>query len=146
MRQAPTPAGHGILPKNLPVQLRIHDTGHLRRMRQTLCAQKINDPSGPRLRIADEGGVIHFEQADARMLAQLFEHAEGVFLLRSLQVVALGLGASIVPHRALALYLQRRRLQKVPLRPRFARELAVVTRKSNYPRPHVEQFVRSILF
>jgi DNA-binding transcriptional LysR family regulator len=63
-----------------------------------------------------------------------------------INMVALGLGASIVPHRALPLYLQRRRLQKIPLRPRFARELAVVTRKSNYPRPHVEQFVKSILF
>ncbi len=61
-------------------------------------------------------------------------------------MVALGLGTSVVPHRALPLYLQRRRLQKAPLRPRFARELAVVTRKTNYPKPHVEQFVRSILF
>ena len=61
-------------------------------------------------------------------------------------MVALGLGASIVPHRALALYLQRRRLQKVALRPKFSRELAVVTRKTNYPKPHVDQFVKSILF
>lgn len=61
-------------------------------------------------------------------------------------MVALGLGASIVPHRALALYLQRRRLQKLALRPKFSRELAVVTRKTNCPRPHVEQFVKSILF
>jgi DNA-binding transcriptional LysR family regulator len=61
-------------------------------------------------------------------------------------MVALGLGASIVPHRALPLYLQRRRLQKLPLRPKFSRELAVVTRKTNYPKAHVEQFVRSILF
>ncbi len=61
-------------------------------------------------------------------------------------MVALGLGASIVPYRALPLYLQRRRLRKIPLRPKFARELAVVTRKTNYPRPHVEQFVKSILF
>src|SRR5688572_28318633 len=61
-------------------------------------------------------------------------------------MVALGLGVSVVPHRALALYLQRRRLHKVALRPRFSRELSVVTRKSNYPRPHVEEFVKSILF
>lgn len=61
-------------------------------------------------------------------------------------MVALGLGVSIVPHRALPLYLQRRRLQKIPLRPRFARELAVVTRKTNYPAPLIEQFVKSILF
>ena len=61
-------------------------------------------------------------------------------------MVALGLGASIVPHRALPLYLQRRRLQKLSLRPRFSRELAVVTRRTNYPKPHVEQFVKSILF
>jgi DNA-binding transcriptional LysR family regulator len=60
--------------------------------------------------------------------------------------VALGLGASIVPHRALPLYLQRRRLQKLSLRPRFSRELAIVTRKTNYPKPPVEQFVKSILF
>ena len=61
-------------------------------------------------------------------------------------MVALGLGASIVPHRTLPLYLQRRRLQKIPLRPGFSRELAVVIRKTNYPRPHVDQFVKSILF
>jgi len=61
-------------------------------------------------------------------------------------MVALGLGASIVPHRAVALYLQRRRLQKVALQPKFSRELAVVTRKTNYPKPHVDQFVKSILF
>ena len=61
-------------------------------------------------------------------------------------MVALGLGVSIVPHRALPLYLQRRRLQKTCAATRFSRELAVVTRKTNYPKPHVEQFVKSILF
>jgi DNA-binding transcriptional LysR family regulator len=61
-------------------------------------------------------------------------------------MVSLGLGASIVPHRALPLYLQRRRLRRISLRPKFSRELAVVVRKTKYPKSEIEQFVKSILF
>jgi DNA-binding transcriptional LysR family regulator len=61
-------------------------------------------------------------------------------------MVGLGLGASVVPNRALPLYLQRRKIRKITLRPRFSREIAVVMRKTNQPRPHVKQFIESILF
>lgn len=61
-------------------------------------------------------------------------------------MVSLGLGVSIVPHRSLPLYLQRRTIRRISLRPGFSREIVVVTRKSKTPRAHVQEFVKSILY
>ena len=45
-------------------------------------------------------------------------------------LTSLGMGISLVPIRALALYGQKRSLRRVPLRPGFSRELVVVVRVS----------------
>jgi DNA-binding transcriptional LysR family regulator len=63
-----------------------------------------------------------------------------------INLVALGMGASLVPIRALALYHQKRGLQRVTLQERFVRELVVVVRKNRKVPPHLQEFVESILF
>jgi len=61
-------------------------------------------------------------------------------------LVALGLGVSVVPHRVLALYGDRRRVGRVRVRPQFVRELAVVVRKNRvHPEP-LASFINGILF
>jgi DNA-binding transcriptional LysR family regulator len=61
-------------------------------------------------------------------------------------LVAMGMGYSIVPHRSLPLYPRTRAILRIPVRPRFARELAVVIRKDRSPPAHVTQFVENVLF
>ncbi len=61
-------------------------------------------------------------------------------------LVAMGMGYSIVPHRSLPLYPRTRAVARVPIRPRFARELAVVIRKDRKPPEHLVRFVENILF
>lgn len=63
-----------------------------------------------------------------------------------IQLVALGMGASFVPHRALALHIRKRGLRRHLTPARFSRELVVVTRRSKNPPSHVAEFVRRILF
>ncbi len=63
-----------------------------------------------------------------------------------INLVALGLGVSLVPHRALPLYAGRRKVRRVALRPRFSRELVVVTTREAPVREHVRQFVANVLF
>jgi DNA-binding transcriptional LysR family regulator len=63
-----------------------------------------------------------------------------------IQLVALGMGASFVPHRALALHTRKRGLRRHLTPTRFSRELVVVTRRSISPPPHVTEFVRQVLF
>lgn len=64
-----------------------------------------------------------------------------------INLVALGMGISLVPHRALPLYAQgRRKLRRINLRPRFSRELVVVTTKELPASEHVRQFVKNVLF
>lgn len=61
-------------------------------------------------------------------------------------LVALGLGVSLVPHRVLALYGERRKIRRIALKPRFIRELAVVVRKNRqHPEP-LASFIGSVLF
>jgi hypothetical protein len=59
--------------------------------------------------------------------------------------VASGMGVSIVPIRALALYGRKRTLQRLPMRARFTRELVVVRRQGKIA-PHLSQFVANVLF
>jgi DNA-binding transcriptional LysR family regulator len=46
-----------------------------------------------------------------------------------INLVSLGMGCSLVPNRALPLFLQRRKIAKIPLKPALQRTLLVVIRK-----------------
>jgi DNA-binding transcriptional LysR family regulator len=61
-------------------------------------------------------------------------------------LVSLGMGVSIVPHRTLPLYLKSRSVQRIKMTPKFTRELVVVIRKNRKPPEHITQFVENILF
>lgn len=61
-------------------------------------------------------------------------------------LVALGLGVSFVPHRVLALYGARRKVRRVVTRPRFSRELAVVVRRNRVQPLPLADFLASVLF
>ena len=63
-----------------------------------------------------------------------------------INLVALGIGVSVVPQRALALYGQRRALVRLPWPKRFVRELVVVVRKQRQIPAHIQRFVENILF
>lgn len=63
-----------------------------------------------------------------------------------INLVALGLGVSLVPIRALALYGRKHTLQRLPLKERFVRELVVVIRQHRKPPEHLGQFVENVLF
>ena len=63
-----------------------------------------------------------------------------------INLVALGMGASFVPTRALALYNQKRNLLRIPLTARFTRQLVIAVRKHRKMPVHLEQFVTNILF
>jgi DNA-binding transcriptional LysR family regulator len=61
-------------------------------------------------------------------------------------LVSLGLGVSLVPHRVLALYGDRRRVRRIAIRPGFSRELAVVVRKNRKQPESIAQFIKAVLF
>jgi DNA-binding transcriptional LysR family regulator len=63
-----------------------------------------------------------------------------------INLVALGLGISLVPIRALALYGRKQTLQRLPLRERFVRELVVVVRRNRKTPEHITQFIANVLF
>ncbi len=63
-----------------------------------------------------------------------------------INLVALGIGVSLVPQRALALYGQRRVILRLPWPKRFARELVVVVRRQRKTPEHIQSFVENILF
>ena len=63
-----------------------------------------------------------------------------------INLVALGMGISFVPIRAIAPYNQRQKLFRIPLPAKFARELVVVVRKHRKLPPHIEQFISNVLF
>lgn len=63
-----------------------------------------------------------------------------------INLVALGMGVSFVPIRALALYGRKRMLQRIPMRERFERELVVAVRRHGKVPEHVTQFVGNVLF
>ncbi len=77
-------------------------------------------------------------------------HIEPAMELDSFDVivnlVSLGLGVSLVPHRVLALYGQRRIVRRIAIRPRFSRELAVVIRRNRVTPEPLRSFVESVLF
>lgn len=63
-----------------------------------------------------------------------------------INLVASGMGVSLVPRRALALYRKRQALQVMALKPSFSRDLVVLVRKHRKLPRHVEEFIGSILF
>lgn len=63
-----------------------------------------------------------------------------------INLVSLGMGISLVPIRALALYNQKHNLVRVPLPARFTRQLVVVVRKHRKLPAHLDQFVANVLF
>lgn len=71
-------------------------------------------------------------------------HADNFDLL--INLVALGMGASFVPVRALALYGQKKTIQRIALPEKFTRELVVVVRRHRKLPEHLKQFVDNVLF
>ncbi len=63
-----------------------------------------------------------------------------------INLVALGMGVSFVPIRALALYGRKQTLRRVPMKARFVRELVVVMRRQRKTPEHLRQFVENVLF
>lgn len=68
-----------------------------------------------------------------------------------IHLVGLGLGVSLVPRRALALYGggtggRSRKVRRLGLAPRFRRELVVVTARERPEREHITRFAKSVLF
>lgn len=63
-----------------------------------------------------------------------------------IHLVAMGLGASVVPRRALAAYPRKHSLQRLPLSRRFSREIVMVTRRSNVIQKHVRDLIDGVLF
>jgi DNA-binding transcriptional LysR family regulator len=63
-----------------------------------------------------------------------------------INLVALGVGVSLVPQRALALYGRRRTLVRLAWPKRFVRELVVVIRRQRKTPGHIEDFIEKILF
>jgi DNA-binding transcriptional LysR family regulator len=61
-------------------------------------------------------------------------------------LVSLGLGVSIVPHRVLALHPKSRPVQRITTQPKFTRELIVVVRRQTELPGAVKGFVENILF
>lgn len=61
-------------------------------------------------------------------------------------LVALGMGVSVVPRRVLPLYAHQRKVVRLPLRPVFKRQISLVVRKSAVQPDHVRAFVEHLLF
>ena len=61
-------------------------------------------------------------------------------------LVSLGLGVSVVPHRVLPIYEQRRAVKRISMAKRFSRELVVVVRKNRQQPEHLTGFVENVLF
>jgi DNA-binding transcriptional LysR family regulator len=64
----------------------------------------------------------------------------------SIHLVALGLGVSLVPRRALAGFPRKQQIQRIPLPEEFTRRLAVIIPKLTRTPRHVAEFVGNILF
>lgn len=61
-------------------------------------------------------------------------------------LVGMGMGVSIVPHRSLPLYPNRRSITRIQLKPPFTRKLVVVTRKNRNQPSTITDFVKNVLF
>lgn len=63
-----------------------------------------------------------------------------------INLVALGQGVSLVPQRALALYVRRRKVQRFETAEKFTREIVALVRRNPKPPAHVAEFAENILF
>jgi DNA-binding transcriptional LysR family regulator len=63
-----------------------------------------------------------------------------------INLVALGMGVSCVPIRALALYVGKRNIRRIQLIERFTRELVVIVRRHRRIPEHLAGFIENILF
>lgn len=63
-----------------------------------------------------------------------------------INLVALGMGVSFVPIRALALYSGKKNLRRLRWPDRFTRELVVVVRRNRKMPDHLQQFMQNVLF
>jgi len=63
-----------------------------------------------------------------------------------INLVALGMGVSCVPIRALALYGRKHNLRRVSWPDRFERELVAIVRSNRKIPDHLDQFIQNILF
>jgi DNA-binding transcriptional LysR family regulator len=63
-----------------------------------------------------------------------------------INLVALGMGVSCVPIRALALYGRKQNIRRVEWPDRFERELVAVVRRNRDIPDHLERFIQNILF
>ncbi len=63
-----------------------------------------------------------------------------------INLVALGMGVSCAPIRALALYARKRNIRRIAWPARFTRELVVVVRRNRDVPEHVRQFIENVLF
>ena len=63
-----------------------------------------------------------------------------------INLVAVGVGASLVPQRSLALYARRHAIVRLPWPKHFVRELVVVVRRQIQTPKHIQRFVENILF
>ena len=63
-----------------------------------------------------------------------------------INLVALGMGISLAPIRALALYTRKESLVRLSYPKRFERELVVVVRRNRKMPAHLENFIGNILF
>lgn len=63
-----------------------------------------------------------------------------------INLVELGMGVSLVPIRALALYNARQKFRRINLPERFTRELVVVVRKHRQLPGHLQRFIDNVLF
>lgn len=61
-------------------------------------------------------------------------------------LVSLGFGVSVVPHRVLALHPQTRPVRRIVVKPKFTRELIVVIRQQQSTPQALSDLVESILF
>jgi DNA-binding transcriptional LysR family regulator len=61
-------------------------------------------------------------------------------------LVSLGFGVSLVPHRVLALHPKSRPVQRITTHPKFSRDLIVIVRKTAALPAVIEAFITNILF
>jgi DNA-binding transcriptional LysR family regulator len=63
-----------------------------------------------------------------------------------INLVSLGMGCSIVPVRALALFAQRSAIERLPFPSPLVRELVVLVRRRQKQGAHISDFIANILF
>lgn len=63
-----------------------------------------------------------------------------------INLVSSGMGVTLVPQRALALYRRKHSIVRLPLPERFSRDIVVITRRHRRVPAHVAEFVQNILF